>query len=138
MRTKRCLDLFAGSGAMGFEAASRGAAEVVMVESNREVLQALKANLQKLGARQIDLVGMDAAKFIDSDRRRFDVIFLDPPYRLGLLPGLLPRLHSHLTVEGLVYLENERPFEPGVDWLIWRKSEAGRAHYQLLKSVVNG
>lgn len=126
---------------MGFEAASRGAAEVVLVESNREVLQALKANLQKLGARQIELAGMDAAKFVDSDRRRFDVIFLDPPYRLGrldLLPGLLPKLHSHLAMEGLVYLENERPFEPGRDWLIWRKSEAGRAHYQLLKSVVNG
>ena len=141
MSGKRCLDLFAGSGAMGFEAASRGAVEVVLVESNREVLQALKTNLQKLGARQIELVGMDAAKFIDSDRRRFDVIFLDPPYRLarlGLLPGLMPRLHSHLAMEGLVYLENERAFEPETDWLIWRRSEAGRSHYQLLKSTVNG
>jgi 16S rRNA (guanine966-N2)-methyltransferase len=141
MSGKRCLDLFAGSGAMGFEAASRGAAEVVLVESNRDVLQALKANLQKLGAQQIELMGMDAGKFIDSDHRRFDVIFLDPPYRLGrlgLLPDLLSRLHSHLSMEGLVYLENERAFEPGPDWLTWRRSEAGRAHYQLLKSAVNG
>lgn len=135
MSGKRCLDLFAGSGAMGFEAASRGAAEVVMVESNPEVLKALKANLQKLGAEQIELVAMDALKFIDSDRHRFDVIFLDPPYRLGLLPSLLPKLHSHLAQEGLVYLENDSSSESGADWHVWRKGRAGRAHYQLLKSL---
>jgi 16S rRNA (guanine(966)-N(2))-methyltransferase RsmD len=135
MSGKHCLDLFAGSGAMGFEAASRGAAKVVMVESNPEVLKALKANSQKLGAEQIDLVAMDALKFIDSDRHRFDVIFLDPPYRLGLLPTLLPKLHSHLAEEGLVYFENDSSFESGPDWLVWRSGQAGRAHYQLLKSL---
>jgi 16S rRNA (guanine966-N2)-methyltransferase len=135
MSGKRCLDLFAGSGAMGFEAASRGATEVVMVESNPEVLKALKANSQKLGAEQIELVAMDALKFIDSNRHRFDVIFLDPPYRLDLLPTLLPNLHSHLAQEGLVYLENDSSLEPQVDWLVWRKGQAGRSHYQLLKSL---
>ena len=137
MSGKRCLDLFAGSGAMGFEAASRGAAEVVMVESNAEVLKALKANSQKFGAERIKLAAMDALKFIDSDQNHFDVIFLDPPYRLGLLPILLPKLHAHLAQEGLVYLENDSPFESGADWLVWRKGQAGKAHYQLLKSERN-
>jgi 16S rRNA (guanine(966)-N(2))-methyltransferase RsmD len=138
MSGRSCLDLFAGSGAMGFEAASRGAESVVMVESNAGVLRALKFNLGKLGAEHIELLAMDALKFIDSDRRRFDVIFLDPPYRLGLLPKLLPRLDSHLAREGLVYLEGDSFREPDEDWLLWRKGLAGKVHYGLLKSKKNG
>ena len=138
MSGRSCLDLFAGSGAMGFEAASRGAESVVMVESNAAVLQALKFNLGKLGAERIELVAMDALKFVDSDQRRFDVIFLDPPYRLNLLPKLLPRLDSHLAEEGLVYLESDSFREPAEDWLVWRKGRAGTVHYELLKSKKNG
>lgn len=137
MSYRRCLDLFAGSGAMGFEAASRGAAEVVMVESNPVVLKALRATSQKLGATRIELVAMDAMNFIDSDRRRFDVIFLDPPYRLDLLPRLLPRLHAHLAEEGFVYLEEDRVAE-FEGWAVWRRGHAGKVCYQLLSSTVNG
>ncbi len=132
MSGRSCLDLFAGSGVMGFEAASRGAEGVVMVESSPAVFQALKSSLQKLEASQIELVAMDALNFIESDRRRFDVIFLDPPYRLGLLPELLSKLHSHLAEEGLVYLENDSFLMPDEDWLVWRKGLAGNVHYQLL------
>ncbi|SEP40632.1 16S rRNA (guanine(966)-N(2))-methyltransferase RsmD [Nitrosovibrio sp. Nv6] len=135
---KRCLDLFAGSGAMGIEAASRGAERVVMVESSPHVLKALKANLRKLGAEQVDLVAMDALKFIDSDQNRFDVIFLDPPYRLGLLPKLLSRLHLHLAQGGVVYLENDTFYAPEAEWLAWRKGQAGNVHYQLLRSKKDG
>ncbi|WP_090828454.1 16S rRNA (guanine(966)-N(2))-methyltransferase RsmD [Nitrosovibrio tenuis] len=130
---KNCLDLFAGSGAMGFEAASRGAARVVMVESDPGVLKSLRANIQKLGTARIQLVPMDALKFMDSDRQLFDVIFLDPPYRLKLLPRLLPKLRLHLADEGLVYMEDDNFFEPGADWLVWRKDRAGSVYYQLLK-----
>ncbi|KIO48776.1 16S rRNA (guanine(966)-N(2))-methyltransferase RsmD [Nitrosospira sp. NpAV] len=135
---KTCLDLFAGSGAMGFEAASRGAQRVFMVEFDHGVFKALNANSQKLGATQIQLVAMDALKFMDSDRQRFDVIFLDPPYRLGLLPKLLPRLPSHLTEDGLVYVENDNSLEAGEDWRVWRKGRAGKVYYQLLKFGKNG
>jgi 16S rRNA (guanine(966)-N(2))-methyltransferase RsmD len=138
MSGKVCLDLFAGSGAMGFEAASRGAKRVVMVESNPEVLKALKANLQKLGTSQIQLVAMDALKFIHSGRQLFDVIFLDPPYRLGLLPRLLPLLSLHLAEGGLVYVEDDRFSERGTDWLVWRRGYAGKVCYQLLKLGKNG
>jgi 16S rRNA (guanine966-N2)-methyltransferase len=138
MAGKWCLDLFAGSGAMGFEAASRGAGKVVMVESNPAVMSTLRASSRNLGAGQVELVAMDASNFIDSDARRFDVIFLDPPYRSGLLIEFLSRLESHLTPEGLVYVENDRLPEPGPEWEVWRTAHAGKVFYQLLRPRKNG
>jgi 16S rRNA (guanine966-N2)-methyltransferase len=133
-----CLDLFAGSGAMGFEAASRGAGKVVMVDSNPYVMTTLRASSLQLGASQVELVAMEASNFIDSDARRFDVIFLDPPYRLGLLPELLSKLHVHLTSCGLVYVESDRLPDVHAEWQIWRQGRAGKVFYQLLKSLKNG
>ena len=136
---KICLDLFAGSGAMGFEAASRGAERVIMVDPNPSVFKALQASVQKLAAKQIELVAMDALKFAASDVvlkfGQFDVIFLDPPFRLRLelLTKLLPLLAPHLAEGGLVYTESENPFDPGLGWLAWRRGRAGKVHYQLLK-----
>ena len=135
---KTCLDLFAGSGALGFEAASRWAARVVMVESDPKILKALQTSSQKLQAEQIELVAMDALKFIASDRRVFDVIFLDPPYRLKLLPELLPLLPPHLVKDGLVYVEGENLSELAAGWRVWRSGRAGKVSYQLLKSETNG
>jgi len=137
MSGKVCLDLFAGSGAMGIEAASRGSEHVVMVESDCKVYSVLQSSLQKLQAGQIELLMMDALKFIISDQRLFDVIFLDPPYQLGLLPKLLSLLPSHLTQDGLIYLEAGSPSEPNEDWSVWRSSQAGRVHYQFLKYEKN-
>ena len=137
MSGKVCLDLFAGSGAMGIEAASRGSEHVVMVESNRKVYSILQSSLQKLRADQIELLMMDALKFIISDQRLFDMIFLDPPYQLGLLPKVLNLLPSHLTQDGLIYLEAGNSFEPNEDWSVWRGGQAGRVHYQLLKYEKN-
>ncbi len=137
MSGKVCLDLFAGSGAMGIEAASRGSEHVVMVESDRKVYSALQSSLQKLRAAQIELLMMDALKFIISDQRLFDVIFLDPPYRLELLSKVLNLLPSHLTQDGLIYLEAGSSSEPNEDWSVWRNSQAGRVHYQLLKYEKN-
>ena len=137
MSGKVCLDLFAGSGAMGIEAVSRGSEHVVMVESDRKVYSVLQSCLQKLPADQIELLMMDALKFIISDQRLFDVIFLDPPYQLELLPKVLNLLPSHLTQDGLIYLETGNSFEPNEDWSVWRGSQAGRVHYQLLKYEKN-
>lgn len=138
MSGKCCLDLFAGSGAMSFEAASRGAARVVMVESDPGIMKTLKINTQKLGAERIELISMDALKFVDSDRQRFDLVFLDPPYRSGLLPRLLSSLHSHLAASGMVYVETDSLPEADADWLAWRQGQAGKVRYQLLKSKKNG
>ena len=84
-----CLDLFAGSGALGFEALSRGAASVVMVEKNAAALRALSENARKLGASNLTVVRGDALEFARATRARFDVVFVDPPYRLGLQTGTL-------------------------------------------------
>src|SRR6187397_596042 len=85
-----CLDLFAGSGALGFEAASRGAARVVMVERDRAACASLKENRDLLGADRIEIVERDALEFLRQDGAQYDVIFLDPPfsedYRLRLIP----------------------------------------------------
>jgi len=141
---KICLDLFAGSGAMGFEAASRGAKRVVMVDFNPLAFKALQASVQKLEAKQIELVATDALKFVASDAAlkfgRFDVIFLDPPFRLRLelLAKLLPLLAPQLAEDGLIYTESESLFDPGAGWLVWRNGRAGKVHYQLLTRQKNG
>src|SRR5690349_22897017 len=86
-----CLDLFAGSGALGFEAASRGAARVVMVESDRAAFTALQAARETIGARAVELVHAEALAYLSRVRERFDVVFLDPPFGQNALPAVLER-----------------------------------------------
>lgn len=135
---KVCLDLFAGSGALGFEAASRGARHVVMVESKSAIASALQVNAGKLKAARIELIKMDALAFIMSDSRKFDVIFIDPPYRLGLTPKLLPLLPSHITKDGVVYVEGENYLLSDEPWQSWRGKQVGKVYFQLLKLNENG
>lgn len=130
---KTCLDLFAGSGALGFEALSRGARRVVMVEQNPQALRALRENASRLGADRLDLVSSDALKFLAGEGRKFDVIFLDPPFQRGILPLLLPLLPERLAPGGFVYAETEAVLEPGEGWEVWRSGRAGNVHYCLLK-----
>ena len=131
---KNCLDLFAGSGALGFEAASRTARHVVMVERDRTAYSALATNAKALAADNVELRCEDAFGFLDSDQRIFDVVFLDPPYRHGSLPGLLTALRTHLAAGSLVYLEAEElpQIPPGYE--ILRRSRAGQVNYLLLES----
>ena len=134
----RCLDLFAGTGALGFEAASRGAAKVVMVESNAAACRALQATKEKLDADQVDIYQSDAAGRIASLNIEFDVIFLDPPYDDHALPGLLPACKRLLTTGGLVYIESDQPLatSPLPDWLsgwqLVRADKAGSVHFALI------
>lgn len=128
-----CLDLFAGSGALGFEALSRGAAQVVMVEKSKRVLDALRANATLLKAQNCELVCADALKFLAQDKRQFDVIFLDPPYRHEMLPKLLPLLLDHLAEDGVVYAEDDSPLELPDGWEFARSGRSGMAHYYLLR-----
>lgn len=133
-----CLDLFAGSGALGFEAASRGAAPVVMVDADAAAYRGLRENKEKLQATQVELIRMNALTFMNSDTRKFDVIFLDPPYRLALLSGLLPLLPPHLAEGGVVYAESQSAWIADQQWQVRRNAKAGRVHYQLLELVQHG
>lgn len=130
-----CLDLFAGSGALGFEALSRGARRVVMVESNPRALQALKANAQALGATNLELKRGDGVEFLAHHTGRYQVIFLDPPYRSDLLATVLPRLGPRLHDGGLVYLEAASDFDAGPAWEVWRSGSAGQVRYRLLRAT---
>lgn len=130
---KTCLDLFAGSGALGFEAASRGARQVVMVEQNAGVYQAMQETRSMLGAEQIEMHRDDAIRFLRNDDQRYDIIFLDPPFGLGWMSRLLPLLPVHLGPDARVYLEAEEevPTPDGFD--ILRHTRAGQAHGLLIK-----
>jgi 16S rRNA (guanine(966)-N(2))-methyltransferase RsmD len=133
---RRCLDLFAGSGALGFEALSRGAAEVVMVERSRHVLAALResAALFGVGAPRLRLVLGDALHFLDSrDRASFDIVFVDPPYGSGLAGDVLARLPVWLAREAAVYVESDSRVGPGAPWRVRRQGRAGAVHYRLIE-----
>jgi 16S rRNA (guanine966-N2)-methyltransferase len=139
-----CLDLFAGSGALGFEAASRGAARVVMVEHSPRVLVALKENAQSLKATNIvELIGMDALEFAvacqdvpaGTGKNRFDLLFADPPYKQGWLQKLEPFLPSLLHPDGCLYLEAEFPVTALGAWKTTRQGQAGQVYFHLLRQA---
>ena len=127
-----CLDLFAGSGALGFEALSRGAGSVVMVENNTVALRALRENATKLSAGNAIIVRGDALEFARGARSRFDVVFVDPPYRLGIQVAALDLLPGLLAAGGRVYVESDVVFEPPRGWAIFKRARAGRVHFHLL------
>ena len=133
-----CLDLFAGSGALGFEALSRGAASVVMVENNAVALSALRENATKLGAENVTFVRGDALEFARGARSRFDVVFVDPPYRLGLQAAALGLVAGVLAEDGRVYVESDAVIEPSRGWAVVKHARAGRVHFHLLGREPDG
>ena len=128
-----CLDLFAGSGALGFEAASRGAARVVMVEADRAAYDALQAARELIGARTVELVHGDALQYLERAGDRFGVVFLDPPFRQNALSALLERLPPRLAPGALVYVEAADALEPAEAWRELKRARAGQVSYQLLE-----
>lgn len=138
----RCLDLFAGSGALGFEAASRGAASVVMVEASREVAAALAATRDGLGADTVQVVHAQMARYLNREPQAFDVVFLDPPFaQPRLAEDACRRLveGGWLASGARIYLEvaahAERPAVP-VDWEVNREKTGGDAHALLYSTAV--
>jgi 16S rRNA (guanine(966)-N(2))-methyltransferase RsmD len=130
---KTCLDLFAGTGALGFEALSRNARQATMLELAKAPLQALLQNQRLLGATQADIRQMDALQFLAQNQQRFDVIFCDPPYHKQWLDKLLPQLTSHLAVDGLLYVEAEYALKSDSDWQVIKSGKAGQVFYHLLQ-----
>lgn len=157
----RCLDAFAGSGALGFEAASRGAAQVVMIERDRVALAAIRSAIERLGdpQAQVELVAGDA--LVEMQRRaaageRFDLVFVDPPFGdEALLAEALRRLPPLLAPDALVYVESATAWPqevatgalentasllgtgasgkaPQAQFRVVRAGRAGAVHYHLL------
>jgi 16S rRNA (guanine966-N2)-methyltransferase len=128
-----CLDLFAGSGALGFEAASRGAARVVLVENDRAAFEGLRKTREMLSDPKIEILFQDAMQYLRSGTERFDVVFLDPPFRQNALGAALELLPARLAAAARVYVEAAAPLELPAPWRELRRARAGQVSYQLLE-----
>ena len=136
----RCLDLFAGTGALGFEAASRGAAAVVMVERERGAAAALSSAGRTLGADNVEVVRADALRWRPAGGDRFDIVFLDPPYTGPMPEEALARLDriDALAPGCRVYLETDRgptDIELPAGWRSVQARRAGRVRYHLVSRI---
>lgn len=131
---KQVLDLFAGSGALGFEAASRGAPHVQMVENNPKAVAALRVLRDKLHADAVRIHAGDAMVVLKRlEASKFDLIFLDPPFGADWLSKVWPALPNLLEPNGLVYIEAENAISCPEGYTLLRQDRAGAVHYHLFQ-----
>lgn len=104
---KRVLDLFCGTGALGIEALSRGASEVVFVDKDARSASMTRENLKNLGVKA-KVIRCDAVRFVESCEERFDLIILDPPYKSGLYEKIVPKLFPLLEEDGIIVCEHDK------------------------------
>jgi 16S rRNA (guanine966-N2)-methyltransferase len=126
-----CLDLFAGSGALGFEALSRGADRVVMVERDRKVAAGLRESARTLEAAGLEVVESDAMAYLSRPGERFDLAFVDPPYATELAGPALEALAPRLNAGARVYVESAARVAAGDRWRLLREDRAGAVRYFL-------
>lgn len=137
VRDSRCLDVFAGSGSLGFEALSRYASYVMMIEQEPKAARQLQTNLQTLRCTQAQVVCRDALQVLQAGcSEPFELVFLDPPFRKELLTAVIPLLEQQgwLADRALIYLERENegtaPLIPA-NWQLLKDKQAGQVCYQL-------
>lgn len=134
-----CLDLFAGSGALGFEALSRGAAKATFVDHTPSLAQALRENLRLLKSIGGEVICADTKGYLNHRiRPPFDIVFMDPPFRQGWLEQLLPLINQQGWIKnsGWVYVEHESEIAtPAVpnNWHLHRQKTAGQVTYSLFR-----
>ena len=126
-----CLDLFAGSGALGFEALSRGASRVVMVERDRAVAAGLRDSARELEAQGVEVVQSDSMGYLQRPGERFDVAFVDPPFASELAVKALQILPARLNPGARVYVESAQPIPASGAWRVLREDRAGAVRYAL-------
>lgn len=136
---RRCLDLFAGSGALGIEALSRGAVAVTFVDREPKIGRHLAQTLQRLAATGATVQVEDSARFLERPAQPFDVVFLDPPFASSLLQSAFARLpHGWLAAEAHIYVEcpADTPLPPlPIGWTVHRSRQAGQVGYHLLRAT---
>jgi len=139
----RCLDAFAGSGALGFEAASRGASEVVLLERDARLVRELQAARDRLQAGALRIEAADAIAWMKRcEAGRFDLVFIDPPFDSALFDEALSASARLLAAQGFVYLESPQPCTDastsGLGLAVHRHARAGQVHAHLLRPSAAG
>ncbi|WP_312141285.1 16S rRNA (guanine(966)-N(2))-methyltransferase [Pantoea septica] len=136
LQQARCLDCFAGSGALGLEALSRFAGSVTLLELERPVAQQLEKNLHTLRASDAQVINVNTLNWLAASGEPYDVVFVDPPFRKGLLEQTLQLLEQNgwLANEAMIYVESEveqgAPPVPA-SWALHREKIAGQVAYRL-------
>lgn len=132
-----CLDLFAGSGCLGFEALSRGASKCVMIEKNKRVINHLTENIEKLSS-STELIHDDALNYLSSKElsKTFDIVFLDPPFGSTIYESTMRvlELNNWLSRDALIYIEarsDSSMFQIPDNWSLFREQVAGNVSYML-------
>jgi 16S rRNA (guanine966-N2)-methyltransferase len=134
----RCLDAFAGSGALGFEAASRGAADVVLLERERRLALSLNDSKQRLKAGQLRIENVDALAWMARCApATFELVFIDPPFDSPLVEPALALAARLVVPHGYIYVEAGAPLQPqalsALELLLHRQGRAGAVHFHLLQ-----
>ncbi|MGB1199965.1 MAG: 16S rRNA (guanine(966)-N(2))-methyltransferase RsmD [Cognaticolwellia aestuarii] len=138
IQDSRCLDCFSGAGSLGFEAISRGAEQVTMLELNNQACQQLKANQQLLNESAITVINTNTTEYLNQKATPFDIVFVDPPFRQQLTEQVTQLLaNGWLAENGLVYLEMEQ--EHGAinlpsNWRLLKEKVAGQVRYCLFQA----
>lgn len=134
----RCWDLFGGSGALGFEAASRGAESVLITEKSPKVVAALQASKELLGASMVKVLEWSVPQEPLPQPHDFDIVFVDPPFAQHAVFDSLEYLliHGYVSSGGLVFLEvpRDEDFSPTEAWEVLQDKTAGMVRYMLLRT----
>ncbi len=133
-----CIDLYAGSGVLGFEALSRGAKRVLTVEKDTENSRQIDQNKSILGASEMLIINKDVGNWLQTTPTPANIVFVDPPYKLQLLPATMALLEERgwLQPMSFIYFEDDTPFDEATlpqSWVIWRKAKAGNVYYYLAR-----
>lgn len=139
IQDSNCLDCFAGSGGLGFEALSRGASHVSLVELNKAAVQQLRENQQLLKTDHVSIINSDAIHFIKGNTQKFDVVFLDPPFRKGFIEQTTLLLNENsLADNALIYIEMESEQNNQklpLNWKLLKEKVAGQVIYRLYQKA---
>lgn len=134
-----CLDMFAGSGALGIEAMSRGSGHLTFLERDRKKVRALRRLLRQLGAEQVAVYEADALHWVKDSEQVFDIVFLDPPFHRDMIERSLSLLLQSgcVNTDSLIYIESEGTHRLGEQLTVIKQARAGRVNYALLKTVAH-
>lgn len=137
-----CLDLFSGAGSLGFEAASRQAKNVVMIELDKQVANQLKTNANTLKAENIEIINTNSLSFLEQSAQPFDIVFIDPPFRKGLTEEVVTKLEAQgwLAENALIYIESEKEWAVTnlpQNWELRREKSAGQVTFRLYQRTDN-